>query len=89
MNIEQALLFGKKKLKQYDIESYTIDATLLLMKAMSFTKVQIYTNNHVIFWMDSFSHIIHLFLLINNFTLFKDNANSISLFFQFGNIFII
>lgn len=48
MNVEQALLFGKKKLKQYDIESYAIDATLLLMKAMSFTKVQIYTNNHVI-----------------------------------------
>ena len=40
MNVEQALLFGKKKLKQYDIESYAIDATLLLMKAMSFTKVQ-------------------------------------------------
>ena len=48
MNVEQALLFGKRKLKQYDIESYAIDATLLLMKAMSFTKVQIYTNNHVI-----------------------------------------
>ena len=47
MNVEQALLFGKRKLKQYDIESYAIDATLLLMKAMSFTKVQIYTNNHV------------------------------------------
>ena len=48
MNVEQALLFGKWKLNQYDIESYAIDATLLLMKAMSFTKVQIYTNNHVI-----------------------------------------
>jgi len=48
MNVEQALLFGKKQLKQYNIESYAIDAVLLLMKAMSFTKVQIYTNNHAI-----------------------------------------
>ena len=48
MNVEQALLFGKKKLKQYHIESYAIDAVLLLMKAMSFTKIQIYTNNHAI-----------------------------------------
>lgn len=47
MNIEQALLFGKKKLKQCGIQSYGLDAVLLLMKATSLTKIQLYTKNTV------------------------------------------
>ena len=48
MNIEQALLLGKKELKQCGIESYSLDTELLLMKVTSFTKVQLYTHNDVI-----------------------------------------
>lgn len=47
MNVEQALLLGKKELKQCGIESYSLDTVLLLMKATSFTKVQLYTKNTV------------------------------------------
>ena len=43
MNEEQALILGKKELKQCGIESYSLDTVLLLMKATSFTKVQLYT----------------------------------------------
>lgn len=46
MNIQQAMLFGKKQLKQCGIESYAIDTTLLLMKATFFSKVQLYTQNN-------------------------------------------
>ena len=47
MNVEQALILGKKELKQCGIESYSLDTVLLLMKATSFTKVQLYTKNTV------------------------------------------
>lgn len=43
MNVEQALFLGKNKLKKANIESYAIDAELLLMHIISFTKVQLYT----------------------------------------------
>ena len=45
MNVEQALFLGKNKLKKANIESYAIDAELLLMHIISFTKVQLYTKN--------------------------------------------
>ncbi len=47
MNVEQALILGKKELKRCGIESYSLDTVLLLMKATSFTKVQLYTKNTV------------------------------------------
>ncbi len=43
MNIKEALLFGKEQLKQCGIESYALDAQLLLIKASGLTKVQLYT----------------------------------------------
>ena len=45
MNVEQALFLGKNKLKKANIESYALDAELLLMHIISFTKVQLYTKN--------------------------------------------
>ncbi len=46
--VSEALIYGKKFLKEAGIESFSIDAEVLLMHAVRFDKVQLFTKNNYI-----------------------------------------
>ena len=48
MNVKEALQLAKKRLKQCEIESYAIDAKLILKKATALSEVELYTKENVV-----------------------------------------
>ena len=48
MNGKEALFFAKKRLKQSKIESYAIDAKLILMKATGLKEVELYVKDFIL-----------------------------------------
>ena len=46
MNVEQALVLGKNRLKKANMQNYALEAELLLMHSISFTRIQLYTKNN-------------------------------------------
>ena len=48
MNVKEALLLAKKRLKQCEIESYALDAKLILKKVTTLSEVELYTKDDVV-----------------------------------------
>lgn len=48
MNVKEALLLAKKRLKQCEIESYALDAKLILKKVTTLSEVELYTKDNVV-----------------------------------------
>ena len=46
MNVEQALVLGKNRLKKANMQNYALEAELLLMHSISSTRIQLYTKNN-------------------------------------------
>lgn len=47
-NVEQALLEGKKRLRQKGIDCYALDVELILMKAANLKRIELFTKNELI-----------------------------------------